>query len=151
MVGEAVKRSRALFQSGFYCAESVLLAVSEANGLQSDLIPKIATGFCSGMARTGSQCGALSGGIMAISLFTGRSEPGESVDKNYAKVRELIETFENKFGSTSCIGLTGCDLSTEQGQNSFHEQELIEKCYHFTEEATRMAIMLVEGEEHWSQ
>lgn len=83
---------------------------------------------------------------MSISLFTGRSNPADRVDKNYAKVRELINSFEGKFGSTSCFGLTGCDLSTEQGQISFGEQGLIDKCYQFTEEATRMAMKLVEGE-----
>lgn len=145
MIEKATKRSRALFKSGFYCAESVLLAVSEAMGVESDLIPKIATGFCSGMARTGSQCGALSGGMMGISLFTGRCSPEDSVDKNYAKVRELVEAFESRFGSTSCYGLTGCDLNTEQGQVSFDEKNLIEKCYSFTEEATRITMRLLEG------
>jgi len=37
-------RSRQLFESGYYCAESVLLAVAESQGIKSDLIPKIATG-----------------------------------------------------------------------------------------------------------
>jgi C_GCAxxG_C_C family probable redox protein len=144
MVDKAVRRSRELFQSGYYCAESVLLAISEAKGIQSEYIPKIATGFCSGIARTGGQCGALSGGIMSISLFTGRSEPGEQVDKNYASVRKLLEVFESQFGSTTCLGLTGCDLGTEEGQISFYEQDLIEKCYSFTEETTRMAMMILE-------
>ncbi|HOO88447.1 MAG TPA: hypothetical protein PK442_12150, partial [Synergistales bacterium] len=40
------------FLSGLYCAESALLAVAEARGTRSELIPNIATGFCSGMART---------------------------------------------------------------------------------------------------
>lgn len=122
-----------------------MLAISEAQGIQSEFIPKIATGFCSGVARTGSRCGALSGGIMSISLFTGRSEPGEPVDKNYANVRELMESFESQFGSTTCLGLTGCDLGTEEGQNAFYEQGLIEKCYQFTEGATRMAMEILEG------
>jgi hypothetical protein len=49
MSHDVARRSRELFESGFLCAESVLLAVSEAEGVRSDLIPKIATGFCSGM------------------------------------------------------------------------------------------------------
>ena len=80
---------------------------------------------------------------MGISLFTGRSDPVDKIDKNYAKVRELIETFENRFGSTSCYGLTGCDLNTDQGQISFHDQNLIEKCYQFTEESTRITTRLL--------
>ena len=144
MVEKAAKRSRELFESGFYCAESVLLAVTEAKGIQSELIPKIATGFCSGMGRTGNQCGALSGGIMSLGAFTGRNEPGEPVDKNYAKVRELMEAFEGRFGSTTCLGLTGCDLGTEEGQIAFREQRLIEKCYQFTEETTQIAMGILE-------
>jgi hypothetical protein len=53
VIDQVASKSREHFISGYYCAESVLLAVSEAKGIQSDLIPKIASGFCSGMARTG--------------------------------------------------------------------------------------------------
>ncbi|MEE9189396.1 MAG: C-GCAxxG-C-C family protein, partial [Candidatus Neomarinimicrobiota bacterium] len=53
------------------------MAVANNYKIQSDLIPKIATGFCGGMARTCGQCGALSGAIMSISLLTGRSEPAD--------------------------------------------------------------------------
>lgn len=143
MSEEVARRAREHFQSGYYCAESVLLAISESQGIHSEVIPKIATGFCSGMARTGDQCGALSGGIMGISLFTGRSMPGETVDKNYAKVRALLEAFENKFGSRTCMGLIGYDLATEEGQIEFGEQNLIEECYRFTEGATQMAMEIL--------
>ena len=47
---EAVQRSRELFSSGFYCAESVLMAVAEALDVHCQLVPAIATGFCSGLA-----------------------------------------------------------------------------------------------------
>lgn len=59
----------------------MLSAVAEEKGIQSDLIPKIATVFCSGIARTSSQCGALSGAIIGINLLTGRNSTEESVKK----------------------------------------------------------------------
>ncbi len=102
------KKSRELFRSDFYCAESVLVAIAESRGIHSDLIPLVATGFCSGMARTGGQCESVSGAIMAISLFTGREFPTESVEGNYALVRELIKRFEDQFGTTNCRRLPGC-------------------------------------------
>jgi len=52
MIEKVSKRSGELFQSGFYCAESVVLAITEGKGLHSDLIPRMATGFCSGLSRT---------------------------------------------------------------------------------------------------
>jgi hypothetical protein len=59
-MGEQVpQRSPELFRSGFFCAESVLLAIAESQGIQSDLIPRIATGFYSGISRTDGMCGAV--------------------------------------------------------------------------------------------
>jgi hypothetical protein len=56
---QASQRSVELFRSGFFCAESVLLAIAESQGIESDLIPRIATGFCSGISRTGGACAEL--------------------------------------------------------------------------------------------
>ena len=89
-------------------------------------------------------CGALSGAIMAINLFYGRSEPDESVETNYTMVQKLIDMFETKFGSTNCKQLTDCDLGTDEGQHTFKSNHLIEQCKKFTEEATGMAISIIE-------
>jgi C_GCAxxG_C_C family probable redox protein len=119
------------------------LAVAESQGIQSDLIPKIATGFCSGVARTGGQCGALSGAIMALGLFSGRSEPGSSIEIHYARVQALAEQFEHRYGSISCQELTGCHLGTTEGQASFRETNQIEKCLNYVETVTQMVFDLV--------
>lgn len=146
VIDKAAQRSREFFDSGYYCAESVLLAVAEEKGIQSDLIPRIATGFCSGTSRTCGMCGAVSGAIMSLSLLTGRSAPDESVEENYLIVRKLMGMFEDRFGSTNCRELTGCNLSTEEGQETFWTNNLIEQCKGYTEEATRMTMLLIEEE-----
>ena len=120
------------------------MAVAEANGIESDLLPKIATGFCSGMARTGGICGALNGGIMSLGLLEGRREPGESVDEVYAKVQILIEKFEAKFGALTCRELTGVHLGTPEGQAEFREKNQIENCLNYAEETTRIVLDLVD-------
>ena len=144
MIDQAATKSLEHFDSGLWCAESVLLAISEEQGIQSELIPKIATGFCSGMARTGGQCGALSGAIMGISLVTGRTDATDSVDDTYDKIRKIRRKFDEKFGATSCAALLGLDLDTEEGQIAFHENDLVENCREYTEEATRMAVEILE-------
>lgn len=144
MIHKAAERSRTLFESGYYCAESVLIAIAEAYQIQSDLIPKIATGFCSGISRTCRQCGAVSGAIMGIGLMHGRSIPEEQVEPTYDVVQRLFNLFENKFGTTNCQELIGCDLNTDEGQEKFEANNLIEKCTEYTEEATRMAMSLIE-------
>ena len=128
-----------MFQSGLCCAESVLQAVSENRGIQSDLIPKIATGLCAGIARTGGMCGAVSGGVLALSVVTGRSSGRESREENDRMVRRFLSACEAKFGSTNCEKLIGCRLDTPEGQRFFKENNLREKCAGFTREATRVA------------
>ncbi|MFH2219286.1 MAG: C-GCAxxG-C-C family protein [Pseudomonadota bacterium] len=142
-IASAVQRSGELFEAGFFCAESVLLAVSAARGIQSDLIPKIATGFCGGISRTCGMCGAVSGAIMAINLVHGRNTPDESVERNYIAVRKLMAMFEEKFGSMNCRELIDCDLGTEEGRNDFKAKDLRTRCKTFTEAATKMVTSLI--------
>jgi C_GCAxxG_C_C family probable redox protein len=90
-------------------------------------------------------CGAVSGAIMAINLFFGRSAPDESVETSYIAVRKLVDRFESKFVSRNCEKLIGCDLGTKEGQQYFRSNNVIEGCRHCTEEATRMAMSIIEG------
>jgi C_GCAxxG_C_C family probable redox protein len=65
VVGEkAVSR----FLSGYNCAQSILLTMSEHRDGENVLIPRIATAFGGGIGRCGSICGALTGGVMAIGI-----------------------------------------------------------------------------------
>jgi len=140
---KAVEKSKSYFDSGYGCAESVLKAVAEYKGIESVLIPRIASGFCGGVANTGGMCGAVLGGIMALNIIYGRDKPDEDKTINYQKIQKLIKDFESKFGSTNCPGLIGCDLSTEEGKQKFSDLNLHQKCSDFTGEATSMVLEIV--------
>jgi C_GCAxxG_C_C family probable redox protein len=135
---QVAQSSEQLFDQGRFCAESVLQAVAESRGIQSDLIPKIATGLGSGLSRTGGTCGAVSGGVRAINLTCGRNDACQSVENNYRRVRTFLSAFEAEFGSTHCETLIGCRLDTPEGQQCFKVNPLGEKCRMFTREAARM-------------
>jgi C_GCAxxG_C_C family probable redox protein len=143
MSEQASQRSLELFRSGFFCAESVLQAIAENQGVHSDLIPRIATGFCSGISRTGGMCGAVSGAIMGINLVAGRNSPSESIEFSYTLSQKLISRFEKLFGSVNCRQLIGCDLATEAGQRYFMENHLMEHCLQYAGDATSMAVSLI--------
>jgi C_GCAxxG_C_C family probable redox protein len=143
MSEQTQQRSLELFQSGFFCAESVVLAIAESKGIHSDLLPRIATGFCSGVSRTGGMCGAVSGAIMGINLVTGRNTPTESLESCYAITQELIERFTNQFGSLNCRELIGCDLATNEGQQYFVENQCMESCMQYAAGATGIAVSLI--------
>lgn len=125
----------------------MLLALAEQQGIRSDVLPQIATGFCSGMARTAGFCGALSGAMMGIGLALGRSIPGASVDPAYTAVQTLLQRFQDQFGSTNCQELTGCHLGTPEGQTRFKAENRALGCYQFAAEAARMAAELIQSEQ----
>ena len=58
---------------------SEALAVSKAKGIESDCIPRIGTGFASGVGLHGEVCGALMGGVLIIGLLYGADLPDEEV------------------------------------------------------------------------
>ncbi|MCP5085444.1 MAG: C_GCAxxG_C_C family protein [Rhodobacteraceae bacterium] len=133
-----------LAKSGLFCAETVLSAIAREHDIQSPLIPGIATGLCSGMARTCGTCGALTGGILALNLIHGRSSPDESVETNYALVKQLIERFAEQNKTTNCAELLGCDLATEEGQQKFETQNLFEQCKAYTKQSISIVRDLLE-------
>jgi len=138
------QRSRAYFESGLYCAESVLKAIADDGGISSKQIPRIATGFCGGMALTGGVCGALTGGIMALGLLYGRDSGAESRDRVYDRTQRLIEAFEHRFGSTNCTILLGCDISTPEGLATFESKGLAQSmCLKLTEKTAGLVDMII--------
>jgi C_GCAxxG_C_C family probable redox protein len=118
----------------------VLLAVARHERIESNLLPRIATGLCSGIARTGGMCGAVSGGILAIGLVLGRSSPEQPVDPCYAAVKEFMQRFSGQFGSLSCPELTGVQLGTPEGQAAFREKGMEKECASFVASAAGMVI-----------
>ncbi len=125
----------------------MLQAVAESRNIHSELIPKIATGLCGGIGRTGGICGAVSGGVLGINLVAGRSQPSQSPETNHRLVRSFLGQFEARFGTIACERLIGCRLDTPEGQRFFKENKLREtKCQMFTEEAAGMASALLEQE-----
>jgi C_GCAxxG_C_C family probable redox protein len=132
------------FASGLFCAESVVLAIARAEGVDSELLPKIATGFCGGMSRTCGTCGAVSGAIMGIGLALGRSTAKASSQPAYAATERLMQTFEHEFGSRDChVLLDGCDLGTPEGQAMFQVRKLDGRCRQMTGRAAEIAARVI--------
>lgn len=142
LADKAVER----FLSGYNCAESVLLTGCEMLGIESEITPKIATGFGGGIGRQGSVCGALSGAVMALGLKLGRmkAEDTESRERTYAASLQLYKEFEKEFGSAICYELIGCDLTNPEQRKRFHEMNVAkEKCAKFVHKATSILVDLV--------
>lgn len=131
------------FASGYYCAESVVLTIAKAHGIESKLLPGIATAFCGGMSRTGGPCGALTGAVMGVGLVLGRNQPGDSVNASYMPTQQLVREFEQAFGARNCSELLGCDLGTPEGRETFRAGHLRERCRGYTGKATEIAMSVI--------
>lgn len=144
---EAAALAREIFQKrGFMCAESVLRAVCAHLGLDPGPGIRMATGFCSGLAHTSCQCGALSGAVLALSLALGRDQADDDYKECYARTRELVRLFTERFFSRHCTDLIAADLSTRKGRLIFatHKKKL-HICLDLTEACVLMAIEALEG------
>jgi len=136
------KRARESFNSGWYCAESVLRALAEVGGRYEPGMERVASGFCSGMSRTNGLCWAVSGAIMGMGLYGGRTEPApeQSMDVPYSLVQEFLKRFRTKFQSTNCRELTGCDFITPQGHRRFQEENIGRVCRDYCDFAASTAL-----------
>jgi C_GCAxxG_C_C family probable redox protein len=143
-VADIALAAQAHFDSGYYCAESVLLAVAARAGIHSPLLPAIATGFCNGIAGNRGTCGALSGAVMAVNLVYGRNSPEEPVAQNYVAVRKLIDEFGKTCGATSCSELLACDLDSKDGRKTYEDDHLRDQCREYIATAARIAGSLVQ-------
>jgi C_GCAxxG_C_C family probable redox protein len=137
-----------LFLAGYNCAQSVLYAYAAELGLEDEPALKLATGLGAGMARCGQVCGAVSGGIMALSLKYGRGERQSplAMEQTYEKTQELMARFEKQRGSCLCrVLLQGCDLRTAEGQRHFNQHDLLHKtCVPCVETAIAVVAELLE-------
>lgn len=144
-IDTAARASELFDKSGLLCAESVLTALCERYGRAGEFIPRMASGFCSGVARTGGMCGALSGAIMALGLLHGRDKGDESLETVYAMVQELMAEFRERFGVVTCMDLVGVDFRTAEGQQAFRERNLKqERCIPMAGAAAGMAQRIID-------
>lgn len=88
------------------CPQCVLAAVQETVGIIDDQTVKASHALSGGGALVGEGvCGALSGGLLALSAKYGRDR--EKLDKgrgmgNFQKAKALTERFRGEFGGLTC-------------------------------------------------
>jgi C_GCAxxG_C_C family probable redox protein len=126
---ETPKNATAKFLAGYNCAQAVLFANCDQLQIDKHLALKLATGFGAGIAREGEVCGAVTGGILALSLRYGRAE-GEDRSKTedtYARTQAFLGHFKARHGSVICRELLKCDLRTAEGQKFFKKNDLLHR------------------------
>jgi len=124
------------------------MALGESLGIESELIPHIASGFCGGVGSTHRHiCGALSGAVIATGIAFGREKAEESREKALNLVKELLRSFRQEFGSTECHELVRIDPDDERFSEKWSAWNMgAERCVHFVRFAVKRWLELAEGE-----
>jgi C_GCAxxG_C_C family probable redox protein len=137
-------RAKELFESGFNCAESVLMAVTEGLEVSDDLIPRIATGFGGGICGCGHVCGAVTGAVMAAGTVLGRDESGGDRKRLYSVCQALTEEFVERFSSVACLDLVGVDWRDPVASAVARKNGVLrDKCAVFVEYAASRTAALI--------
>lgn len=123
------------FQSGYNCAESVSRAVIKHFSETTDLdFLKVASLFGGGIGSSHSEnCGAFSGGVIAISYLLGRTDPETNIDLAKEIVVEFRKDFLQHFGTLHCQSLL----------DKFGPQENSEKCRELTGKVAGLLVDLL--------
>lgn len=133
------KKAEAYYRDGeFYCSEAIVKTIKDEFNMPvpNDVIA-MASGFPVGMGGSGCTCGALVGGIMALGLFFGRTEPGDAkVKKAMELAKELHDNFKERHRSTCCRVLTkGMELGSPE-----HMAQCISFTGEVAEETARIIV-----------
>ncbi|MDR2570960.1 MAG: C-GCAxxG-C-C family protein [Oscillospiraceae bacterium] len=129
---------------GFYCSEAIVSSIRK--NIDPDMPVELvasASGFPIGVGRSKCMCGAISGAVIALGYFFGRTEPTTVTDPKSQKCMELAyelqESFRNNHQGTLCchIHVDGMDLSSGE-----HKKQ----CVAFTGEMARKAAELIARE-----
>jgi C_GCAxxG_C_C family probable redox protein len=119
----ALKRFK---EQGGNCAQAVLAAFGPELGLDEITCLRVAACFGAGIGRLGLTCGAVTGACMVLGLRHGHlmAQGPAGRDEVYGRAQEFTRQFRERFGSLDCAALTGCDMTTPVGRQSFAERGL---------------------------
>lgn len=104
LIQQARETAEGYFRRGeYFCSEAVLTTINDMLGrpLPREIV-RLASGFPIGIGKSGCLCGAISGGVMALGLVYGRTEPGTPMPKSFPTNAALHDYIKEKYGSTCC-------------------------------------------------
>ncbi|MFW9856587.1 MAG: C-GCAxxG-C-C family protein [Candidatus Thorarchaeota archaeon] len=139
MADDFIEAAVRRFEEKDNCAQALFSTFAQGMDLDEDTCLNLAEIFSGGVARSGNVCGAITGGLMAISLKYGKAGKTESSKRDAPTVNGLGERFMNRFkhrnGTLLCKDLIGYDISTEEKLQTARENKAFSNCSRFVRDA----------------
>ena len=114
------------FLENYNCAQSVLYSFCDDLRFDKNTALKMTCGLGAGMGRKQEVCGAVTGGIIVIGAKYGRGEGEDrrATELTYAKPENSWNALS---GNTAPLFVGNCELTTEEGQKHFKDNDLAKK------------------------
>ena len=113
------------------CAQAVLKPFLDIFEVDNVPVMKATGPFSGGLALTGNNCGALTGGLIVLGLVFGREDVKEGMEGILAGVRpmrKLVRYFEEKHKTVDCRDITKTDISDPIKGPEYFDHGGLEKC-----------------------
>ncbi|MCK5586394.1 C_GCAxxG_C_C family protein [Candidatus Bipolaricaulota bacterium] len=132
------------------CAQGCLRALQEEFGIGNVETYRAATAM-PGIALRGETCGGVVGGLMAIGIMYGRSDP-DDMDSYYRAIsigRKFCSKFEAEFGTVMCKDIVKqrfgeeLDLSNPEDGKKFVAMDGFKRCAYVPGRAARIVAEIV--------
>ncbi len=133
------------FDGEYNCVQAVFKAILEHKGLYFDEATQLSAGFGAGITFSGQQCGAVSGGVMAIGVLVGKtiSDVRKHKSETYRLSEEFLARFKEEFGTVRCDDLTGVNMGNgEEFNKALDEGVFHDVCPKYVVKAVQILLDL---------
>lgn len=127
-VRQVQKDAEDYHRNGYFCCEAVMAAMKKNFELDvPDAVIAMSSGMSVGAGRSGCMCGALNGGILALGMLFGRTEPKGPKDPRVVKCMELSHELHDWFQARNGKKSVCCRVLTREFDMSKgeHKQQCI--------------------------
>ena len=117
-VDERIARAKGYFESGYNCAQAVVMTFDDVMGLSVDQLARLTAPFGGGMGRMREVCGTVSGMTFLAGAIKPSADPSnlEERKENYALVQLFAEKFRQENGEIVCRRLLGLEPIAERNE-----------------------------------
>lgn len=119
------------FRGGYFCCEALMAAIRTNFDLDvPEEVIAVVSGMAVGAGRSGCACGAFNGGVAALGLFFGRTEPNGPKDPKVNKCMELTHELHDWFKQANGKNAICCRVLTREFDMGKGEHK--EQCIRYT-------------------
>ena len=127
-IEERVARARGYFESGYNCAQAVVMAYDDVMEMSVEQLARLTAPFGGGMGRMREVCGTVSGMAFVAGAIAPSTDPSnlEKRKDNYALVQRFANAFRSENGDIVCRRLLGLEPMQIQAETPMPSQRTAE-------------------------